>query len=699
MAAFLVSMAAAAAAASPAQPSGAARDVHGHSVQSETIIVTAPFVRDRIDSLTPVSVLTRETLAREMRSTIGETLARQPGVSATSFGPNASRPILRGFQGERVRVLTDGIGAFDVSNTSVDHAVAINPLLAERIEVVRGPSALLFGSSAIGGVVNVLDARIPRVVPEEAVHLEAIGSYGSAADERTASGAVDLPVGDKLVLHADGSYSKSGNLDTGGYILSPALRAEALASGDPEIEELADLKGKLPNSASRTWTAGAGASLITDGGNLGVSVSRYDSLYGVPNRYSVEPEDHDHEEEGEEEHHEHGNVRIDMRQTRVDVRGEVRMGGFLDSLRVRAGFADYRHDELEETGEIGTTFRAEGWEGRAELVQADRGGWKGALGAQLMLRSMSIVGEEKFLPRNETQQYGLFTVQDYQSGPLKVEAGARIERSSLSAAADADIGNPDLERRFTTFSGSAGASYAVLPQWRLGVNISRSGRAPSAEELFANGPHAGTQSFEVGDPSLKSERSWGAELFVRHQGENASLELSAFKSWFSNYIDQIATGAVEDELPVYQYVQGRARYWGVEAQGSATLASLGDWALSADALADYVRATLSDVGPAPRIPPLRLLGGLELKQGDVWALRGEVEHATRQDRVAANETPTAAYTLANLAVQWMPLGDRITLTVAANNLFDVAARRHASFLKDHAPLAGRDIRLSVRTRF
>lgn len=695
MAAFLVSMAAAAAAASPVQPSGAARDVHGHSVQSETIIVTAPFVRDRIDSLTPVSVLTRETLAREMRSTIGETLARQPGVSATSFGPNASRPILRGFQGERVRVLTDGIGAFDVSNTSVDHAVAINPLLAERIEVVRGPSALLFGSSAIGGVVNVLDARIPRVVPEEAVHLEAIGSYGSAADERTASGAVDLPVGDKLVLHADGSYSKSGNLDTGGYILSPALRAEALASGDPEIEEPGDLKGKLPNSASRTWTAGAGASLITDGGNLGVSVSRYDSLYGVPNRYSVELEDHDHEEE----HHEHGDVRIDMRQTRVDVRGEVRMGGFLDSLRVRAGFADYRHDELEETGEIGTTFRAEGWEGRAELVQADRGGWKGALGAQLMLRNMSIVGEEKFLPRNETQQYGLFTVQDYQSGPLKVEAGARIERSNLSAAADADIGNPGLERRFTTFSGSAGASYAVLPQWRLGVNISRSARAPSAEELFANGPHAGTQSFEVGGPSLKSERSWGAELFVRHQGENASLELSAFKSWFSNYIDQIATGAVADELPVYQYVQGRARYWGVEAQGSATLASFGDWVLSADALADYVRATLSDVGPAPRIPPLRLLGGLELKQGDVWALRGEVEHATRQDRVAANETPTAAYTLANLAVQWMPLGDRITLTVAANNLFDVAARRHASFLKDHAPLAGRDIRLSVRTRF
>jgi iron complex outermembrane receptor protein len=311
---------------------------------------------------------------------------------------------------------------------------------------------------------------------------------------------------------------------------------------------------------------------------------------------------------------------------------------------------------------------------------------------------MHIVGEEKFLPRNETQQYGLFTVQDYHSGPLKVEAGARIERSMLSAAADADIGNPELDRRFTTFSGSAGASYEVVPQWRLGVNLTRSARAPSAEELFANGPHAGTQAFEVGDADLRTEKSWGAELFVRHETAARSLELSVFKSWFSNYIDQIATGAVEDDLPVYQYVQGKARYWGLEAQGSARLASLGDWTLGADALADYVRATLADIGPAPRIPPLRVLGGLELKQGDAWALRAEVEHTAKQDRVALNETPTAAYTLVNLTAQWAPMGDRLTITLAANNLFDATARRHASFLKDYAPLAGRDIRLSVRTR-
>lgn len=664
------------------------RDEHGHSIESDSIVVTAPFVRDRSTSLTPVSVLTQQALTLALRPTIGDTLAHQPGVSATSFGPNASRPILRGFQGERVRVLTDGIGSFDVSNTSVDHAVVINPLLADRIEVVRGPSSLLYGSSAIGGVVNVLDARIPRSVPDEPVHAEALGTYGSAANERSIGSAVDVPAGGNVVLHADGSYSKSGDMDIGGYVLSRPLREQARASGDPEIEALADLKGRLPNSQSRTWTAGVGAAVITDTGNLGFSVSRYDNLYGVPVRYSLAPG-------GESEE-----VRIDMRQWRADVRGEAQFGGgFFDRIRVRAGYADYRHAELGEDGSVGTEFFAKGMEGRVELVQAKRGGWTGAFGGQAMLRDMNIVGDEKFLPRNETQQFGLFTVQDYTSGPLKIEAGARIERSMANAAADADLGNGDIDRSFTTVSASAGASYEVVQSWRIGANLTRSARAPSAEELFANGPHAGTQAFELGNPALKTEQSWGAEAFIRHQGEGHSLELSAFRNWFSNYIDQIATGTVEDDLPVYQYIQGKARYWGFEAQGSAKLADFGSWALSADALADYVRATLVDVGPVPRIPPLRILGGLEFRQGDRWTLRGEVEHATKQDRVSQNETPTAAYTLVNLSAQWAPMGDRLAITLAANNLFDVEARRAASFLKDYAPLSGRDIRLSVRTRF
>ena len=260
-----------------------------HEELPAEIVVTAPYNQDVNARLSGATVLTGIDLTREIRTTIGETLARQPGVSATSFGPNASRPVLRGFQGERVRVLTDGIGSIDVSNTSVDHAVVINPLTSERIEILRGPSALLFGSSAIGGVVNVLSNRIPRKVPDETVHIDAIGTYGTASDERSVTAKIDVPIGAKFVVHFDGGYTKTSDLRTGGFILTPALRTQALASADPDIQDLASLKGRLPNSAARTWELAGGAAYIDDGGSIGFSVSRYDSLYGVPVRYSLDP--------------------------------------------------------------------------------------------------------------------------------------------------------------------------------------------------------------------------------------------------------------------------------------------------------------------------------------------------------------------------------------------------------------------------
>ena len=458
------------------------------------IVVTAPFERSRSDLLSGVSVLTGAALSRDMKPTIGDTLAHQPGVSATSFGPNASRPVLRGFQGERVRVLTDGIGIFDVANTSVDHAVVINPLTAERIEVLRGPSALLYGSGAIGGVVNVIDRRIPRQIPDEDFHLAANATYGSAADERSSGAAVDVPVGGRFVLHLDSSYAKSDDLDTGGFILSPTLRAQAAASADPGVAALAGLKGKLPNSAGRTWDVAGGGALITDTGNLGFSVSHYDSLYGVPIRYSLDPAI-----EAEQ-------VRLDVKQTRADFRAEVDMGGgVFDKIRTRWGWADYEHSEIDEDGAIGTTFYNQGIEGRVELAQTRRGGWKGAIGGQLFLRDLNIIGDEKFLPKSETQQYGLFTLQEFNFGAIKAEIGGRYEYSRLFANADATLGNPDLSRRFDAFSGSAGASIASVDGWRAGINLSHTERAPSAEELFANGPHAGTQAFEIGRASCRKE--------------------------------------------------------------------------------------------------------------------------------------------------------------------------------------------------
>jgi iron complex outermembrane recepter protein len=664
---------------------------HGdHEVLGDDIIVTGIYIRNRTDILFGTSVLTADDLRREARPTIGETLSHQAGVSATSFGPNASRPILRGFQGERVRVLSDGIGSFDVSNTSVDHAVVINPLTADRIEVLRGPAALLFGSSAIGGVVNVIDSRIPRSVPGEAVHIDATATYGSAASERSGGARIDLPLGKNFVVHFDGTYSKTDDLRTGGAILTPALRASALASGDADIAALADLEGALPNSGGRAWEIAGGAAYIGAIANMGISVSRYDNLYGVPVRYSLDPA-----VEAEE-------VKLDVTQTRVDWRGEVEPdGGLFEAIRLRGGYADYQHNEVEDTGEIATTFRNEGWEGRLELVQRDADGWRGAIGAQVFLRDLDIIGEEKFLPKSKTQQFGLFTLQSLDFGPIRAEAGGRIEHAILKAAADADLGNPDIRRKFTAFSGSLGASAEVVPGWRIGLNGAITQRAPSAEELFANGPHAGTQAFESGDPGFRKEKSTGLELSLRGKGESFSFSAAVYHSWFSGFIYETPTGAFEDDLPVFQFRQDDARYLGAEIEASVRVATLGDFALNVDAIGDVTRATIADSGgPVPRIPALRLLGGLEA-QSDALTGRIEVEWVDGQDRIAAFETATSGYTMVNASASWKPFGaDKGTiLTLSASNLFDMVARRHASFLKDFAPLAGRDIRVSARFSF
>ncbi len=670
------------------------------------IIVTAPVTQSETDVLQGTSVLSGATLTRNLRPTIGETLARQPGVSATSFGPSASRPILRGFQGERIRVLTDGIGSIDVSNTSVDHAVIIDPLLAERVEVLRGPSALLFGSSAVGGVVNVIDTRIPRTVPENGYRVNGIANYGSAANERSGGAAGDVAVGQHLVLHADGSYLKADDLRTGGYILSSQARAAALSQvGLPQVTDepidfaaSAALKGKLPNTAAETWTAGVGAAIITDTGNLGVSYSHYDSLYGVPIRYATAV--------GQEQEA----PRLDVVQNRVDLRGEIDTGGDLFSkIRVRAGHATYRHFELEEDGSVGTAFFNNGTEGRIELVQANRGGWQGASGVQYFNRLFDVQGDEAFLPRNETNQTGLFTLQQYSAGKFHAEGGLRYEMTDLSAKTPLD----DQRffrgaRSFDAVSGSLGASYGLTDAVRLGVNLSHTERAPSAEELFANGGHAGTQAYELGSPDFKLEKSWGIEGTLHAHGDGFSLDGSVYYNSFSNYIseNQVAQSVCEAaaapsgrtvELPCFQYQQADARYYGFEADASVRLAQVGGYTINADLLGDYVRATIVDNGPAPRIPPMRVLGGIEA-QGDKTNGRIEVEHVFDQNRIAAFETPTNGYTMVNASIGFSPFGkdSKTSVLISANNLFDVEARRHASFLKDFAPLAGRDIRATLR---
>ncbi|WP_343345768.1 TonB-dependent receptor [Sphingomicrobium sp. XHP0239] len=670
----------------------------------ERIVITGHVI-EGLDLLAGATVVEGEELVRNVETQIGDTLARQPGVSATSFAPGSSRPVLRGFSGTRVRVLNDGIGSIDVSNTSVDHAVTIDPLTVERVEVLRGPAVLIFGGQAIGGAVNVIDRRIPRTVGAEDFHLDALAQVRSADEGVALGAAVDVNLTDRIVLHADASWNRAQEVDTGNRILSRELRrelegeiAEERELGDlEEVEELTEfvgLEGELPNSQSEQVSAALGAGYLGDRLEIGASYTLFDTDYGIPARPGA-GHAHGEEEEGEggEGEEEEGPVTIDLRQHRFDTRIQYALDGFFQDVTLRAAYADYTHTEFEGD-EVGTVFNSNGFEGRLQLKQADRDGWHGALGAQFYTRDFEAIGPEAFLPPNTSTSLGLFAVEEYQPNSLGIEGALRVDFT------DHETDLLGLQRDFTTVSGAAGVNYELTPDLVVGANASYTERAPSPEELFSDGPHLATQAYERGDPDLTTESSIGGELFARYEGRNWALAATLFANGFDDFIYAQDTGAEEDELPLFVYRQQGADFVGFEIEGSAFLYRDGDFTLSSDLVADGVRATLDDGSPVPRIPPLRVLTGLEAEQGDV-AVRAEIEYVTEQDRVAAFETRTSGFAMVNTSIRWRPWGeDNETLfLLQANNLFDVEARRHASFTKDFAPLAGRDVRATARFSF
>jgi iron complex outermembrane recepter protein len=682
-----------------------------HPDTDQAIVVTG-VRRAASNVLGGVSVLDEEKLTHQMKPSLGDTLASLPGVSASSFGPTASRPILRGLQGERASILLDGIGALDLSSSDPDHAVAINPLTAERIEVLRGPAALLYGSSAIGGIVNVIDRRIPRSVPDEGISVDALAEYGSAANERSGNVSLDVPLGGHFVAHADGAYSKSGDLHIGGFVLSKDLREQAEASPDPEIHELADLKNKLPNTEARIDDLAGGLAYVDGDLNVGVSYNHHDAKYGVPIRFSLDPA------------FEPEVPTIDAHQNRFDARANIPVGGFLKAFEVRGGLSKYRHNELEEDGSIGSRFFSNGGEVRADVVQTERGGWGGTTGVDYLNQDVRIRGDEKYLPDSHKRNLGLFTLQSVQSGPIRFEGGLRVEFARLHADEDetiAEIGNElreeemediretgevPIDRDFTTWSASAGGNYDFAKNWRAGLSLSHGERAPSIDELFSLGPHGGSQQFLIGNPDLNTERSNGVEITVHHTTGPLHVQSSVYYNRYSNFIYQAPTGELEGEgegehaLPVYEYRQGKANYYGFELEGDARFGkALGvDW--GGELVADAVHATIKNFGPAPLIPPFRMLGAVTGSRGQVDG-RLDLERVSAQHRTAPNETPTPGYTMVNASFDWHPFAAHpaVTLSLQGNNLFDVNARRATSVLKDYAPLAGRDIRLAARMSF
>ena len=692
-----------------------------HLDLDEIVITGSPLSREYGKTISGVSVLDGEELRERASSSIGDTLRTQPGIRATSFGAGASRPIIRGLGGDRIRVLEDGIGTFDAAQTSPDHAVPIEPALAERIEVVRGPASLLYGSSAAGGVVNVDTGKIPSSLPENGLEGAARYAYSTVNNGNEVAAGTNVQLGTNFVLHAEGNFRNAGDFDIDSLNASDqlvaALAAEAIANDEPfdPSEEFTD--GFVANSDLETWTGAVGGSFVFDQGGydgfFGASFSINDSNYGVPAGILTEEDLEGEEGEGEEEGEEEG-IRIDLRQLRYDLRGELNgdIGPF-QTLKFRAGYGDYEHFELEGD-EIGTSFFNDEFESRLELVGKTIPAFGGevdtAIGAQIRVRDFEAIGAEAFVPPSDQLQIGVFGLAEYKSGPLLLDTALRyefVDNSTDTFIAEEDGTPVPIDEDFNNFSISGGIGYNLSENLFVGISGARTERAPSLEEFFSFGPHLATQSFEVGDPTLENEVARSFEATARGTLGPVTLVLNGFVTSYDNFIFEQETGDILDGLPVFQFTAADTRFRGFEAEldaklGSANIAALGEVNFSARAQADFVRATSSDLDNPnqPRIPPFALLGGLSAKS-DNASLRVEVEYNAAQNDVADFELTTDSFTFVNVFFSVRPFESRpnVSFDIRARNLADAEGRAATSLLKDTTPLPGRDIRLGVRLDF
>jgi iron complex outermembrane recepter protein len=642
-------------------------------VHSEEIVVTASAdSRRESEVYQPVNVLSEEELASRLQPTLGETLAQEPGVSSTSFGAGASRPVIRGLGADRVRVLEEGVGTGDVSNISPDHAVSVDPASAEQIEIVRGPATLLYGSNAVGGVVNVISARIPSRRNASLLSGSIDTRFATAAEEKTSALRLDGGVRD-FAWHADLTLR-----DTNDY----EIPGPADALDDPD-----HFDGVLENSASASRSATVGASWIRDRGYFGVALVDLTTNYGVPGHAHHEEEDGGG---GDEE----PAVRIDLKQRRVDMKGEVSELGFLSQVRVRMGITDYEHVELEGEA-IGTRFTNEGFEGRIEATHAPIGRLNGTWGAQVTSSDFVAAGEEAYIPPNRSLSNALFAYEEIRGEELDLQFGARYEHQRL------DVTSEVLEgRHFEGISGSVGGIWRAAEGAIVALSLARAVRLPTATELYANGPHAATSQFEVGNPSLDDETSLGIDLSFRRTAGRFRGELNLFHNSFDGYIYDAPTGEEADGFPVFAFLQRDARFRGVEIAAHTHVARRGESHLELDLGADYVRATLEGGGNLPRIPPMRAHAALQFHGGALNA-RIEVRRTFEQDEITLYETATDGFTFVNAHAGYrFFVGNTIhDLMLRGTNLTNQLARSHASPLKERAPLPGRDVTLSYRLVF
>jgi len=689
----------------------------------EYVASASPFRRSQIDVVQSTTILGERSLLLKQSATLGETLAGELGMSATAFGPGASRPIIRGLGGDRIRLLENSVGTLDASVTSPDHAVSVEPFLVERIEVVRGPASLLYGSTAVGGLVNVITHRIETELPDERVRGGGEVRVGSGAAEFSRGGVLDLALlhdtNRALVLHLDGFRRSNGDLRIPGFAESARLRAEeaeeAAEHGEPAPNPARD---RLPNSNLETDSGAVGLSLVGRTFHFGASYSGLDTNYGVPGGAHGHGHGHGHEEEEEDHLAPAGGtapgVRIDLRQRRVSVDSEWRRDeGVIHGLRFKLGHASYRHREIEPDGDLGTLFTNRGYDARFELLHGGAEGWNGALGVQTTRNRLTAMGHEAFVPPSLTRTNAIFAFEELVRGPLIWQFGGRLDRTRIDPQGAPVFRDDEL-------SGSVGAIWKLDEVHSLAMLAAHTGRAPNTQELLAFGPHAGTQSFEVGDANLDPERSLGLEVSLRRRAGFVTGAVTVFSNRFNGFIFEQPTGLVaiehdeeweflppddpevEEEgggLPVYRYVQHDAQFWGAEVETLWHLREMSGSHLHLKLAADFTRAR-DDQGNLPRIPAARTTVGLLWARGP-WSAGTDYQFVFAQRKVAANETPSDGYALVSADATWTHHTGRLTYEVFVHgtNLANEEVRPHASFLKDRAPLGGRAFSTGVRLRF
>jgi len=626
----------------------------------EVVVTASPFAKSIEAVNKPVNLLSGEDLQNASAATLGETLNGQLGVSSASFGPGVGLPIIRGQSDNRVKVMQDSVGSMDASAASPDHAVTLEPLLANKIEVLRGPAALRYGSGAIGGVVNVLDNRIPSELPDAITGGVELRN-ASANNETVGVGSLNAAAGD-FAFHIDGVKRKSDDMDIPGY-----------AQKMPQDLATAN-KGFIPNTDAESTSGTLGVSYISGENFIGMSVNTLDNNYGIP-------------PDGDEL------VRIDMHQTRYDLKGELNnpFNGF-QKISARLGHNNYEHTEMEN-GEAGTKFTNNAYEGRIELIHNPLEffniDWNGALGLQVAESTFAAIGEEAFIPKSDISSLGFFIVEETKHGDWTYEIGARGDTQKITPETGASISHDSLNLSATT-------TWHFSQDQQFSLGLAQSQRAPSIEELFANGPHPATGSFLIGNEKLNAETSTNLELGYHWHGDNIQFSSNLFYNQIKDFIYAENLNEIIDDLNGYQYTQANATFKGFETEVKIQFHP--QWNLRL--FSDSVRATLDDGGDLPRITPSRIGGSLDFNLNQ-WSANISATHAAKQNHAGNDESKTDSYNRLDARVDYTfnNAGADYTLFAKATNLTNADIRNASSYLRDIAPEAGRSVQLGVRVKF